>query len=556
MKDKLHFFVANRRWLASFIAIAAVIACIIIVACGNNFSYLNYDSTITEMNDNWYSDDGEAYLLSELPYGEITLHHSADGIDLTNMRFCMKSVDTFFEILADGEMIYSYKPVQPALLGRSYGMYIHAVPVPENTSIFTVKLTPIFSDNPPAILNAVIEDPGMFMGDLFKEGIPGFCVCLIMLILGVIMVISAAFTLRSEHNGQHIEVFTLGIFAILVAIWSVNDTLILQVLTQNPALIRLLNYVTLIFLPYFIVSFIATATNKHRSPLLPILFAIICINFVLNILLTVTGISDYLNMVKNSQAVIVIAMAIAVYFVASAIRHKQVEKRFLRTFILGICSISIGSIIDLIRFRSSSNVLQVTSLYARMGSLIFLFLIGLYLIQENRRIQIENSKELERLAYTDRLTGLKNRLAFNEAESTLEQKPDAQYMIIQYDINDLKKVNDVYGHAEGDKHISSAANIILNSVQNLGDCYRVGGDEFVAILSSPDVESAAHDAILLMESMTEEYNISNDPPVKLDIAYGMAMFTVPDSDIEKSLRLADKRMYECKRSKKQNSITE
>lgn len=553
MKDKLHFFIANRRRLASLLVIAAIFVCIIIAVCADSSSILNYDNTFVDFNDNWYADDGEVHSLSDLPDGQIILHHSADGLVLSNKRLCMKSVDTFFEVLADGKVIYSYRPEQPAILGKSYGMYIHAIPVPEDTSVFTLNLTPIYPDTPPALLGAVIEDPGIFMVDLFIEGVPGFCVCLMMMILGIIMAVSGAFTVRSKNTGQHIEVFALGIFAVLVAIWSVNDTLILQVLTQDPALIRLLNYVTLIFLPYFLVSFIASATNKHRSPLLPVLFAIICINFVLNITLTVTGVSDYFHLVKISQAVIVISMAIAMYFVASSIRHKQVEKRFLRTFLLGICTIMIGSLIDLLRFRIISNVQQVTSFYARMGSLLFLLLIGLHLINENRRIQIENSRELERLAYTDRLTGLKNRLAFNEAESSLKEKGDEKYMIIQYDINDLKKVNDVYGHAEGDRHISGAAEIIRSSVEDSGDCYRVGGDEFIAVIAGANAEETAQNAIHRMEKLTGEYNAANDPPVKLDIAYGMAEFAVTDGDMEKSLRLADRRMYECKRIKKQKS---
>ena len=550
MKDDLLFFTSSKRWLASLIVIAAIAVCVIVVICAKDAFYLGYDATVTGVNEGWSSDEGETYSLSDLPIGPITLHRSVEDMDLSNMRFCMKSVDTFFQVLADGEIIYVYRPEQHGLLGKSYGMYSHAIPIPVNTRVLTVVLTPIFDDAPPALLGAVVEDPGMFIGDLFVEGISGFGVCLLILILGVIMIITDASSLRSKSSGQSLEIFTLGVFAVLVAIWSVNDTLILQVITQSPAIVRMLNYISLIFMPYFIGAFIASATNKHRSPLLPILFTIVCINFVLNISLTVTGISDYFELVKISQAVVVITLAMAIYFVVSAIKHKQIEKRFLRIFLVGVCLISVGGIVDLIIFRVSTNVLQSTSFYARMGSLLFLMLIGLYLIQENRRAQIENSRALEHFAYTDGLTGMKNRLAFNKVESSLPEDADAKYMIIQFDINDLKTVNDLYGHAEGDRHITAAAGIIRDSIRTLGDCYRVGGDEFIAIITGDDPEAAAHGAIRQIERLTAEYNTNENPPVKLDIAYGMAMFTVSDGDMEKSVRLADQRMYECKRIQK------
>ena len=543
---------SGRRWCASILIV--LVLCVVVGIGAKDARYLGYDSTITRVDDGWRSENGETYALSNLPNGPCTLSRSVAELDLRNMRFCMKSVDTFFEVFADGEQIYAYRPEQYGLLGKSYGMYIHAIPVPEDANVLTVRLTPIFPDTPPALLGATMEDAGMFMGDMFAEGIPGFCVCLLMLILGVIMIVSqGAFPLRNPNGSRPMEVSTLGFFAVLVAIWSVNDTLILQILTQSPAIVRLMNYMTFIFLPYFIVSFIASAAHQHNSPLLSILFAIICVNFVLNVSLTVTGVSDYFELVKFSQAVILIALVMAAYFVISAVRHRQIEKRFLRIFLVGICLIAVGAIVDLLKFRISTNVLQSTSLYARMGSLLFLMLIGLYLIQENHRIQTENSRALERLAYTDGLTGMKNRLAFNKVESDLPKGFDATGMVIQYDINDLKKVNDMYGHAEGDRHIIGAAGIIRDSIRGLGECYRVGGDEFVVILTGAEAEATAQDAIERMEKLTEAYNAREKPPVRLDIAYGMAMFTGSDGDIEKSVRLADQRMYECKSLKKMKS---
>lgn len=540
---------ANRSWLASILVMIVITACAVIGDIAGHDMNRFYDISATDIDSGWISENGEELNLSELPYGNITLERSIEGIDLLNKRICMKSIDTFFEVLADGETIYSYFPELPPILGESYGMYIHAIPVPENTNVLTIKLTPIYPNAPPALLNTVIEDPGMFMGDLFKEGITGFFLCLLMMTLGFVMITIGIFSYRNPDN-QPMEFFSLGIFGVLVAVWSVNDTLILQTLSQNPAMVRLLNYVSLMFLPYFIVTFIASATNNPKTILLPILFVSICINFIVNITLTYLGISDYYELVKISQAVIVIALCMAIYLIISAIRKKQIERRFLRVFVIGICILGIGTTIDLVRFRVTTNVIQRTSFYARMGTLMFLCLIGLYLIQENNRIQIEHSHELAQLAYTDRLTGLKNRLAFNEAEASLLKNPDARCTIIQFDVNNLKKVNDIYGHFEGDRHISGAASIIRDCINGAGDCYRTGGDEFIAIITGADDEIAAQNAINQMKTLIQKYNAKEKPPILLSIAYGIASFRASEGTLEKAEQLADQRMYECKHIQK------
>lgn len=539
----------RRRWWAGLLVIFIMVTCAVIgFQTGSNFERY-YSNTVIDLNSGWLSEDDGTFSLNDLPKREITLVRSVEDIDLQNKRLCMKSIDTFFEVVADGRVIYSYYPEQSDFLGDSYGMYIHMIPVPENTGTLILKLIPIFPGTPPAVLNTVIEDPGVFMGDLFKDGMPGFCLCVLMMTLGLIMIAIGVFSSHRTNN-QPVEFLTLGIFAALIAAWSVNDTLILQVLTQNPALVRLLNYMTLIFLPYFIVSFIATATNNHRTILLPILFGLTCINFVLNVLLTGANISDYFRLVKISQLVIVIALGMAAYLIIYAVRKKQVEKKFLRTLLVGIITLSVGAGIDLIRFRVITNVLQVTSLYARIGSLIFLILIGIYLIQENSRIQLENSRALAQLAYIDGLTGMKNRLAFNEAEMSILGDANAKCIIIQFDINDLKKVNDLYGHSEGDRHIIGAAAIIRSSIKDIGMCYRTGGDEFTAIITKTNDEAAAQAAITNIEELIEEYNKREEPPVLLDIAYGMAVYKAAEGSLKSAELLADKRMYECKRIKK------
>ena len=91
--------------------------------------------------------------------------------------------------------------------------------------------------------------------------------------------------------------------------------------------------------------------------------------------------------------------------------------------------------------------------------------------------------------------------------------------IVQFDINDLKKVNDEYGHSEGDKHISAAASVIKASFGADGHIFRTGGDEFIAILAGG---SCSDRKMKEFEQRISAYNFANQPPVPLVIAVGSA----------------------------------
>ena len=111
------------------------------------------------------------------------------------------------------------------------------------------------------------------------------------------------------------------------------------------------------------------------------------------------------------------------------------------------------------------------------------------------------------MAYTDGLTELGNRAAFHEKENEIRCGRSDCY-IIQLDINFLKKVNDEYGHAEGDRHIINASHIIRESFENIGESFRTGGDEFIVITKSCD-EREVEKSVSKMEKSVLSYNKIN-----------------------------------------------
>ena len=108
-----------------------------------------------------------------------------------------------------------------------------------------------------------------------------------------------------------------------------------------------------------------------------------------------------------------------------------------------------------------------------------------YELEEINRRLSETNSQLSGVAIFDSLTGLENRYAFDAKLSGIMEKDlkDSNWILIMMDVNGLKYVNDTYGHDAGDELIRSAAKVIKESYGKEGDCYRIGGDEFIVLLN-------------------------------------------------------------------------
>ena len=169
-------------------------------------------------------------------------------------------------------------------------------------------------------------------------------------------------------------------------------------------------------------------------------------------------------------------------------------------------------------------------------------------------LQLEKLQEFElgttrKMAYSDPLTGVKNKMCYIEDMGCIEQRIKDKFLsrfgLVVFDLNDLKKMNDTYGHDAGDQYIKSASALICHQFQH-SPVYRIGGDEFVAFLSGEDFEK--REELLINFHNQIEQNLSDGDVV---ISYGFAEFN-PEQDASylHLFERADKKMYECKQDLK------
>lgn len=508
----------------------------------------NYSAEVISAETGWVSENGAAISLAALPQGEVRLSRTLSGDE---GHLCFESVDTLFDLYADGACIYSFRPEPPRLLGRSYGMYAHAVPIPAGTAELTMEITPVFSDGAGSIYDAAFEEAGVFIAELFKKNLFNFMQASVTLLIGIaFFVMGISNRILSKSTG--LDFVSFGSMCALLGFSGLNDTYYLQILTQHPSVIRTVTYLCLIFLPYPSLSFVAGATGNRRTRLVPVILLLCLTNCAVSMLLTFYGISDYFYMVSNTHIILACAFLAAIYLVVTAVRKKTIRPQLIRSLIIGLAAVILGGSADLLRYWFGWKGLLGMAGYTRVGVIIFTLIMCIYLFREQTRLSLETSRAelMKKLAYTDGLTELSNRLAFGKREARLRKESESCY-IIQLDINFLKKVNDIYGHAEGDRHIIAAAQRIRESFAAVGESYRTGGDEFIVVsrhtCTADQVVQALHD----LETAAAEYNRTAQPPVPLQIAVGYALFDPAQNTLEDAEAAADKQMYAMKKQMKE-----
>ena len=159
----------------------------------------------------------------------------------------------------------------------------------------------------------------------------------------------------------------------------------------------------------------------------------------------------------------------------------------------------------------------------------------------------EANQKLRELAVTDVMTGVGNKTAYLEKIHSLEQEISAgtaSFTVFMFDLNGLKEINDEYGHECGDLAIADAAET-LKAVFGKDDLYRIGGDEFIAILDGmPEADIERY-----YQELEKKLSVNNyaDKPYKthLSVSKGAAAFRPgEDTEYREVFRRADHAMYQ------------
>ena len=180
---------------------------------------------------------------------------------------------------------------------------------------------------------------------------------------------------------------------------------------------------------------------------------------------------------------------------------------------------------------------------------------GIILAERNAEIMKQHASQMSELANQDALTGIRNKNAYDREVKKMEYELDMgnliNFGIAMIDLNNLKKINDNFGHEEGNYAIKKLCEIVCNTFVH-SPVFRIGGDEFVVILKGSDfaivyslIANFKHELFML------EKNENLRPWEKVSAAIGFAEYdNKQDKGIVDVFKRADQKMYEDKKEMK------
>ena len=175
-------------------------------------------------------------------------------------------------------------------------------------------------------------------------------------------------------------------------------------------------------------------------------------------------------------------------------------------------------------------------------SLITIAAVNLQSRLERTNTLLEAERDqMAMLAHKDALTNCFNRHALIELESRLLERDG---LIVMIDINDLKIINDKYGHQTGDEVIIKVAQALKDCLRGNDYIFRYGGDEFLVVAFDFHINEG-NERMREVEQYLSKVCIDSDTGYTVSISWGIQAFS-PDTDLDYALGKADKAMYKQK----------
>ncbi|WKB50947.1 putative bifunctional diguanylate cyclase/phosphodiesterase [Eleftheria terrae] len=200
-----------------------------------------------------------------------------------------------------------------------------------------------------------------------------------------------------------------------------------------------------------------------------------------------------------------------------------------------------------------SSVLRDLAKFWAGGVCIMAIALGLsWFVSRGLRASVRDAQERNRyLALHDALTGLPNRVSFQDALLRATDRPGTEHAVMFIDVDNFKQVNDLSGHGGGDQVLRVVAERLRSLLRPLDMVARIGGDEFAVLIEAPRQanEAAARVAADIVERVPRPIDFDGET-LRVSVSVGIALLPHDAHNADDAMQCADAAMYQAKREGK------
>lgn len=547
-----------RRTIIVILSIALAVSFLI---CGVSFLFdtrnLNFNQEkITFLNDGWFYEtadvhNGEFTLPAKIPYASgmpfsiyRTFHEAVPGGTCLGFRSSHQEVFVFL----DDEVIYSFEKVEDiSTFPKTPGNAWNIVTLPQIQSGQVLKITTVsvYKQNSEKLSEVMMGSKSAILFHIAENYVMAAFMSVLVLLFAIVLIFYGGYIYKIRRSANLIY---LGLFAFLLGIWFLGESRFHQFFCGNVLMNYQMVFLSVALMPIPSLLFLSNALQPKNQWLYNLLCIAAGVNFFVMIVVQTMGFADFYEWIPISHIIIMLEMLLLVFtMVQCACNHSYHKSKFL---FLGFGVFLLFGMLNIVYFYVSDQ--YDSALLLRIGTLLALMIILKGEMDKNMvLIQIGmEAAAYKKAAYTDALTQLGNRYAFDMKLKELEQMEldeRIENAICVLDVDGLKFANDSYGHWMGDQLICGMAECIKKAFSEIGSCFRIGGDEFAVVLRGEREELEGY-LNRLNKEITHNNMIGN---CNLSASWGMAFQgDTQGNDIYEAFQMADAFMYQNKEGKK------
>lgn len=537
----------NRQWTQIFHAmiLMLIIITVLLVAISGGSVQSKHESNLNDHRDNYvyrsiHQLSGWSSNSSNISHDELTIFNHIINEDMTKKYIVFPSYHSYvyaYIIDDNGNEEIIYELSSDGLLNRSVGTNTNMIYVPDDSEGKTISIRIIgcYESITYTEVEFLYGEKYDFLLYYFNTDKFNIILDLIMIIIAIMVCLVSVVVII--YRREKVDMMYLGLFLLTFSMWSISGSYVLEILLQQPIKILYTCYISLYLTPVFLLMYIRNKTYgnniKKRTVTRIILVHLLLIALVE--LLQLFNIRDVRQTIFIVQLMI-LAEAVVVfrytYYRFRIATKVSVANKTIPVIALSLTLISV--VYTILQYTITSEVDPLAI------SIVLVIYIGALVADSfseiwNDIMTLHKNVELRTIAYTDELTHIKNRNAF--ISDTRDMKLD-NITVITFDLNSLKYYNDNFGHDKGDKLLVGMASVLTDIFGERA--YRVGGDEFHAIVESDDVDKL----LVMFEREELKFNQSTKDGIILRAAYGYEEYDGNEEhNLQYMINKADEKMY-------------